>query len=288
MAEEQKRLVPMFDIDDSDAEVVEGTGFEPGVRYTFTIEKPPSGKFMQFGQAKGGLLVLSKKCPEELSKAYHAHPDSFEIFAPGEIAGMQGLIPGKDFEQFAPYLSKIIDVAWVCNMETGKRLVFMSVNAGGRQSVNTGKPEFESQAVRLSRKMGYIPPEPKNKDGTPNKEKFSFSAFLHPGVTITSEVVKVKQKNKDGTEKLVDKLDVDTIEPASADGSKPEAQQKIKEAELDPEIKMRVVDLAAGCKTTSEVIKKVKADLKASDELGQLGAYAAAIQTLKDRKEILA
>ena len=57
---------------------------------------------------------------------------------------------------------------------------------------------------------------------------------------------------------------------------------------LSPEIKMRVVDLAAGCKTTSEVIKKVKADLKASDELGQLRAYAAAIQSLKDRKEILA
>ena len=111
-----------------------------------------------------------------------------------------------------------------------------------------------------------------------------YAGFICPA----SEVVKVKQKNKDGTEKLVDKLDVDTIEPASADGSKPEAQQKIKEAEVDPEIKMRVVDLAAGCKTTSEVIKKVKADLKASDELDQLGAYAAAIQTLKDRKEILA
>ena len=288
MVDEQKRLVPMFDIDDNDAEVVEGTGFEPGVRYTFTIEKPPTGKFMQYGQAKGGLLVLSKKCPEELTKAYHSHPDSFEIFAPGEIAGMQGLIPGKDFEQFAPYLSKIIDVTWVHNMESGKRLVFMSVNAGGKQSVNTHHPEFESQAVKLSRKMGYVPPEPKNKDGTPNAERFSFSAFLHPGTTISAEVVKVKQKNKDGTEKLVDKLDVETIEPATLDGQKPEAQQSIKENEIDPEIKMRIVDLAEGCKTSSEVIKKVKAELKANDELAQLGAYASAIQILKDRKEILA
>jgi len=278
---ESRPLQAVFDIDDADAEVVEGTGFEPGVKYHFTIEKMPTGKFMQYGAAKGGLFVLSKKCPEELAKAYQAHPDNFEIFSPGEVNGQQVLVPGKDFAQFRPYLSKIIDVTWVHNLDSeGKRLIFMSVNAGDRLAVNPGHPEWESPAVRLSRKLGYIPPDPKS------KEKFSFS-FLHPGINIMAEVVQAKQKNKDGTEKLVPKIDIDTIELVDASG-KVEAQKTLPDSGIDPEIRETIKGLAEGCKNSAEVIRKVKKHLTESGETELQGKYVEAISKMRESKEILA
>ena len=154
MAEEgSKPLQATFDVDDYDAEVVEGTGFEPGVRYEFTLEKGATGKYMQYGAAKGGLLVLKKSCPDELAASYKRHPDQFDIFSTGEINGQQALVPGKDFEKFKPYLSKIVDVAWVHQTDSGKRLIFMTLNAGDKMSVNPGHPEWESPAVRLARKL---------------------------------------------------------------------------------------------------------------------------------------
>jgi hypothetical protein len=285
MAEDAKQLQATFDVDDYDAEVVEGTGFEPGQKYQFKLEKPPVGKYMKYGAAKGGLFVLSKKCPEDLAASYQKHPDQFEIFENGEINGQQALIPGKDFEKFKPFLSKILDMAWVHETDGGsKRLVFMSVNASDKISVNPGHPEWESPSVKLARKCGYNPPAPKNKDGTPNKERFSFS-FLHPGVTIMAEVLRVKQK---GSDKEREVLDVDTIEPVSSDGSAPEAQKKL-ESDIDPEIKMTVIDLAEGCKTTVEVIKKVKLHLKETKDTdpATLGKYSEAITKMKAAKEIL-
>ena len=287
MAEEAaKQLQATFDVDDYDAEVVEGTGFEPGKMYQFKLEKPPVGKYMKYGAAKGGLFVLSKKCPEDLFKAYNKHPDQFEIFENGEINGQQALIPGKDFDKFKPYLNKILDMAWVHETDGGgKRLIFMSVNASDKISVNPGHPEWESPVVKLARKMGYNPPAPKNKDGTPNKERFSLS-FLHPGVTIQAEVLRVKQKGSDKEREI---LDVDTIEPVSSDGSAPETQKKL-ESDIDPEIKMTIIDLAEGCKTTVEVIKKVKAHLKEIKDTdpAMLGKYSDAISKMKTAKEILA
>lgn len=281
MAEETRPLQAVFDIDDADAEVVEGTGFEPGKKYQFAIEKMPAGKYMQFGAAKGGLFVLSKKCPEELSKAYQAHPDNYELFAAGEVNGIQVLVPGKDFAQFKPFLSKIIDITWVHNLDgEGKRLIFMSVNAGDKLAVNPGHPEWESPAVRLSRKLGYMPPDPKS------KEKFSFS-FLHPGVNITAEVVKVEQKNKDGTKKQVDKIDIDTIELVDATG-KVEAQKTLSDSAIDPEIRETVKGLAEGCKNSAEVIRKVKKHLTESGETELQGKYVEAISKMRESKEILA
>lgn len=285
MSDEPKQLQATFDVDDYDAEVVEGTGFEPGVKYLFKLEKPPAGKYMKFGAAKGGLFVLSKKCPEDIAAAYQKHPDQFEIFAYGEVNGQQALIPGRDFEKFKPFLNKTLDIAWVHETESGsKRLVFMSLNAGDKISVNPGHPEWESPAVKLARKVGYEPPSPKNKDGSPNKERFSFS-FLHPGVTITAEVLRVKQKGSDKEREI---LDVDTIEPASSDGSAPDAQKQL-ESDIDPEIKMMVIELAEGCKTAVEVIKKVKTHLKDSGEKDPavLGKYSEAISKMKVAKEIL-
>jgi hypothetical protein len=286
MSDIQKPLMAILDTDDYDAEVVEGTGFEEKTKYQFFIEKPPVRKVMQYGAAKGGLFVLSKKCPEELVNEYKSHPDQFEIMVPGEINGIQALVKGKDFDKFKPYLSEILDITWVHQNESGKRLVFMSVNLSERVSVNPGHPEWESQIVKLSRKLGYIPPEPKNKDGTPNKERFSLS-FIHPGLNIMAEVVKAEQKNKDGTKKLVDKLDQETIEVVTAEG-KAKEQQELKPDEIDAEVRMNIQEFAEDAKTVSDINKKVKAHLKESGELNRLGEYASAIQIMKDKKEILA
>jgi hypothetical protein len=275
-----KPLQAMFDVEDWDSETVEGIGFEPGVRYQFAIEKNPQGKYMQYGAAKGGLFVLSKKCPDDLKTQYQKHPDQFEIFTAGEINGMQALVPGRDFEKFKPYLNKTIDVAWVHSTDSGqKRLVFMSLNASDKEAVNPGHPEWESRNVRLARKMGVDVPAPGSKD------RFNLS-FLHPGVAITAEVVMVKPK---GADRERPAIDIETIEPAEASG-KEEPQKKLVEDGIDPEIRMTILELAEGEKSVVGVIKKVKAHLKASGETDAkvLGDYSAAISKMKDRKEILA
>lgn len=279
MSETAKPLQATFDVDDYEAESVEGIGFEPGVKYTFSIEKQPQGRFMQYGAAKGGLFVLSKKAPEDLVAQYQKHPDQFEIFTAGEINGFQALVPGRDFEKFKPYLSKTINVAWVHTTENGsKRLVFMQLNADEKVAVNPGHPEWESRNVKLARKMGVDVPPPGS------KQKFNLS-FLHPGVTIEAEVVMVKRK---GSDKEYAELDLETITPASGESAAP-AQKTIGD-DIDPEIKMTVLELAEGCRNAVEVIKKVKAYLKEQKETDPkvLGNYSAAITKMKDRKEILA
>ena len=239
------------------------------------------GKYMQYGLARtdgrAGLFVMNEKKNPELAASYYKHPDQFEIFANGEVNGQQALIPGPDFEKFRPIMSKVIDIGWCYTTpDEGKRLVFMSVNSGDRLSVNPRHPEWESPAVRIARKLGYTPPDPKS------KEKFSFS-FLHPGLFITAEVLIVKQK---GSERTRPQLDIDTIEVVSGDS---EPQKNISEDDIDPEIKMTILEMAEGCKSAVEVIKKVKAYLKEQKvtDPAMLGHYSAAISRMKDRKEIL-
>lgn len=281
---EGKPLQATFDIDDYDSEVVEGIGFEPGKRYEFTLEKAPQGKYMQYGAAKGGLYVLSKKCPEDLRHSYEKHPDQFEIFSTGEINGIQALVPGRDFDKFKPYLTKTASVAWVHNSDSGqKRLIFMNLNADEKTSVNPTHPEWESRNVRLARKCGMNIPNP----GTPEFKGFRFNlSFLHPGVTITSEVVMTRKKNdtRDRAE-----LDIDTIELVSADGET-KSQKSLPVDDIDAEIKMNILEHADGCKSVAEVVKKVRAFLKEQKitDTKVLGDYTAAIQKMKDRKEILA
>lgn len=277
MAEQQKPLQALFDTGDEEYEVTEGIGFEPEKKYRFSLEREPQGKYMQYGAAKGGLYVLSKKCPADLADQYQKHPDSFELFTAGEINGMQALVPGKDFDKFKPYLSKTISIAWVHTTDSGqKRLVFMQMNP--TPVVNATHPEWESQIVRLARKLGYDVPEPKS------KEKFNLS-FLHPGVTVEAEVVMAKRK---GTDREYPEISIESIDLVSADAAAP-AQTKI-EDDIDPEIKMTVLELSAGCKTPVDVIKKVKKHLNDSGEKDPkvLGMYSEAITKMKQRKEILA
>lgn len=275
-----KPLQATFDVDEYEAEAVEGVGFEPGVRYRFTIEKQPQGRYMQYGAAKGGLYVLSKKCPDDLREQYQKHPDQFEIFTHGEINGIQALVPGADFEKFKPYLMKTINVAWVHTTDSGtKRLIFMQLNASEQISVNEGHPEWESFNVRLARKFGIDIPNPRDK----NAPKFNLS-FLHPGVAITAEVVMTRRKNqtRDNAE-----IDISTIEMDDAEEGA--SQQKIVD-DIDPEIRANVIEHADGCKSVADVIKKIKAFLKEEKitDPKVLGQYTTAITKMKDRKEILA
>lgn len=275
-----KPLQATFDIDEYEAEAVEGVGFEPGVRYRFTIEKQPQGRYMQYGAARGGLYVLSKKCPDDLREQYQKHPDQFEIFTHGEINGIQALVPGADFEKFKPYLMKTINVAWVHTTDSGtKRLIFMQLNASEQISVNEGHPEWESFNVRLARKFGIDIPNPRDK----NAPKFNLS-FLHPGVAITAEVVMTRRKNqtRDNAE-----IDISTIEMDDAEEGA--SQQKIVD-DIDPEIRANVIEHADGCKSVADVIKKIKAFLKEEKitDPKVLGQYTTAITKMKDRKEILA
>ena len=282
--QEVKSLQATFDVGDYDEETVEGVGFEPGVSYQFTIEKEPLGKFMQYGAVKGGGFVLQKKCPEELANAYKKHPDQFEIFTTGEINGQQGLIPGKDFDKFRPFLNRTITVAWVYSTDDGsKRLIFMSLNGSDKESVNPGHPEWESRNVKLARKLGYEPPEPKS------KEKFRFD-FLHPGVTINAEVVMVQKK---GDIKARPQIDVDTIKLLDSAGVVSDPQKTLATDGIDPEIKMTILELAEGCKSAIEVIKKVKEHLNKeklapAEKTKMLGEYSTAITRMKESKEILA
>ena len=276
---EAKPLQATFDVGDEEYETVEGIGFEPGTKYRFTIEKNPTGQYMQYGQARGGLYVLNKKCPPDLANQYQKHPDQFEIFTYGEINGQQALVPGRDFEKFAPFMSKVIDVAFVHSTESGaKRLIFMSLNAG-TPSVNPGHPEWESKETKIARKFGYDVPAPGS------KEKFNFS-WLHPGITIEAEVVMVKQKNSD---KERPQLDIDTIELVDASGE-PAKPQKTLADDIDPEVRAVITEFAEGEKSVVAVIKKVKkylAEQKITDPK-VLGDYSTAVTRMKDRKEILA
>ena len=276
MTDEAKPLQATFDVDDYDSETVEGIGFEPGTKYTFSIEKAPRGQYMQYGAAKGGLYVLSKKTPKDLLDSYQKHPDQYEIFSTGEINGQQALVPGRDFEKFKPFLTPVIKVAWVC--AENKRLVFMDLNAD-KPAVNETHPEWESMAVRLARKLGYDVPAPGS------KEKFRFD-FLHPGVTIQAEILMVKRKNTDKENPV---LDLDTIVLLDSEGTVDNTQKKIVD-DIDPTIRGTVLDLADGCKTVPEVLKKVKEHLKkdgAKPDPALLGQYASAITKMKDSKEIL-
>jgi hypothetical protein len=282
--QEAKPLQATFDVGDYDEETVEGVGFEPGVPYQFAIEKEPVGKFMQYGSAKGGLYVLQKKCPEELAGAYKKHPDQFEIFTAGEINGQPGLVPGKDFDKFRPYLNRTITVAWVYGTDDGsKRFISMTLNGSDKESVNPTHPEWESRNVKLARKLGYEPPEPKS------KEKFRFD-FLHPGVTINAEVVMIQKK---GDTRARPQIDVETIELLDSTGIVSDPQKTISDDGVDPEIKMTIQELAEGCKSAVEVIKKVKEHLKnekltPAEKTKLLGDYSTAITRMKENKEILA
>jgi hypothetical protein len=281
-----KPLQAQFDPDEIEVEVSEGIGFEPGVMYRFTLEKPATGKYMQYGTQRtdglAGLYVMSKKCPKDLLEQYHKHPDQFEIFANGEVNGQQALIPGKDYETFKPFLSKTLDVAWVYESEEGgKRLVFMSFNPDyvSANAKHPGDRAFESPAVILARKLGH--------DIKP-KDKFSWS-FLHPGVAIEAEVEMVQRKG-DTKERPV--IVFDTIVKAEETGEKVSPQKKIAD-DIDPEVKMTVIELAEGKKTVVEVIKAVKAHLKdenldKAEMSALLGKYSDAINKLKNAGEILA
>ena len=278
-----RQLQAQFDVDECDVDVVEGIGFEPGKSYRFTIEKPPTGKYMQYGAAKGGLYVLSKKCPADLAEQYRNHPDQFEIFTYGTVNDQQALVPGRDFDKFKPFLTKTIDIGWTHTTETGgKRLVFMSLNAS-TVSINPTHPEWESPAVLLARKLGYQPPDPKS------KEKFSFS-FLHPGVAINAEVEMVQRKGDTKTRPV---LVFDSIELADGEGTTTSPQQKIAD-DIDPEIRMTIIELADGKKTQGEVLKAVKdhvkkenPDLPKQEMSALLGTWLDAINKLKNSGEIL-
>ena len=281
MAQEPRPLQAQFDPDEIEVEVQEGIGFEPGKMYRFTLEKPPTGKYMQFGAAKGGLYVLSKKCPKDLSEQYQKHPDQFEIFTSGEINGQQALIPGKDFQQFKPFLNRMLDVAWVYESDGGgKRLVFMSFNPDyvTANDKHPGDRSFESPGVVLARKLGIaIKPH----------DKFSWS-FLHPGVAIEAEVEMIQKK---GDTRERPQLVFDSIIKADESTGAASPQQKIVD-DIDPEIKMTVIELADGKKTVVEVIKAVKVHLKDENlekaEMSELlGKYSDAINKLKQSGEIL-
>ena len=286
MTDEQRPLQALFNPDDYEGDVTEGIGFEPGVRYTLTIDKPPTGKYMQYGPNQppekanlAGLYVLARKCPEDLKRQYIAHPDQFEIFTPGEIDGQQALIPGKDFEKFKPFLTPTITVGWVHTTESGaKRMVWMQLNARG-ESANPNHPEWESYNVRLARRMGVKVPEPGS------KEKFSLS-FLHVGVAITAEVEMVKRKG-DTRERA--QIVLESVEPANAEETGAKQQTITESTDIDPEIHATVLELAEGCTKVTEVIKKVKAYLKEEkiEEPDALAKYSTAITRMKDRKEIL-
>jgi hypothetical protein len=288
MAQEPRPLQAQFDPDEIEVEVQEGIGFEPGVMYRFTLEKPPSGKYMQYGTKRedglAGLYVLSKKCPKDLLDQYQKHPDQYEIFTNREINGQQALIPGKDFDQFKPFLSRLLDIAWVYESEEGgKRLIFMSFNPDyvTANDKHPGDRSFESPGVCLARKLGM---------GIKAHDKFTWS-FLHPGVAIEAEVEMVQKK---GDTRERPQIIFDTIVKASdggPSGSSGSAQKKIAD-DIDPEIKMTVMELADGKKTVVEVIKAVKAHLKdenleKAEMSALLGKYSDAINKLKNSGEIL-
>ena len=287
---EAKPLQAMFDVGDHEAETVEGTGFEPGTAYTFSIDKEPRGQYMQYGKNRtdglANLFVLAKKAPEDLTIQYHRHPAQFEIFTAGEINGMQALVPGSDFDKFAPFLTPVIKVGWKC--QENNRIIFMDLGDAGHPVVNPGHPEWESVSVRLGRKMNYDVPEP-NINGKKNPEKFSWS-FLHMGVKIKAEVVMQKPFKEGGKENPA--IDIDTVELLDSNGEAAEPQKTIGDADADNEMKEKIKELAAGCKTRSNVINKVREFIKSqklnkADESAMLGEYSQMIGKMHDQKQIL-
>lgn len=283
MSEIVKPLQATFDVGEYEPEVTEGIGFEEKTSYVFVLEQPPKGKYMQYGGKRedglANLYVLSKQCPRDISEAYQRHPDQFEIFTDSEINGQPSRINGKDFDKFRPFLVKTMDVTWVHTLSDGsKRLIFMPFKADDKLRISVdpqNHPEWDSAIVRLSRKCGYIPPNPKS------KERFSMD-WLHPGLTINAEVIMEKQKV--GPDRA--KIDINTIEVIGTDG-KVEPQKKIVEDEIDPEMEMTVIELADGCKSTADVIRKVKAKLKEDGKSELQGQYMTVITKLKDAKKIL-
>ncbi len=280
---EAKPLQAQFDVGELEAETEEGIGFEPGTRYTFSIDKEPQGKYMQYGAKRtdglAGLYVMSKKIPADLFASYQKHPDQFEIFTAGEINGQQALVPGKDFDKFKQFLTPTIKLGWKCK-ENG-RLVFMDLGDATSPRVNSTHPEWESVSVRLARRMGYNVPEPKI-NGKPNPEKFNWS-FLHVGVEISAETLTVKSKDPQYKDQIA--LDIDTIELLGADG-KVEPQTKIVTDDIDADLKIKILEAAEGAKTPAEIFKKVVAAEKFDSK--QKASLLAAITRMKDAKEILA
>ena len=297
MSQEPRQLQAQFDPDEIDVEVSEGFAFEKGKLYTFVLEQPSRGKYIQYGPQSPKTMVidgvtyplagsysLSKKVPKELLKQYLSHPDQFEIFTNGDVNGQQALIPGKDFAQFKPFLSGTVDMAWVHESEEGgKRLVYMSLSAD-RVSISEKHPGdrgFESPAVILARKLGV---------DIGLKKQFSWS-FLHPGVAIEAEVEMVQRK---GDTRERPQIVFDSIQKAdneSGSGSGSPSQSKVAD-DIDPEIKMTVLELADGCTSVVAVIKKVKEHLKNENlekaEMAELlGKYSDAINKLKNSGEIL-
>lgn len=287
---ESKPLQAQFDVDDYDAETVEGTGFEygTGTKYTFTINKPPVGTYMQYGKNRtdglANLYVLDKKkCPKELQDSYFAHPDQYEIFVPGEINGQQALVPGKDFKQFVPYMTRVIKLGWKC--EENNRLVFMDLRDVSNPIVKPDHPEWESHSVKLGRALGYEAPLPKI-NGKPNPEKFKWD-FLHVGLKVSAEVALLK--SKDPAYKDTTVLDVSTIEVVGADG-KPEPQKTL-ESDVSDDMKVLIIEHADGAKSITEIFKKIDAAKKAEKSpltSPQKSELMAAITKMKDAKEILA
>ncbi len=294
---EAKPLQAQFDVGNYETETEEGSGFEPGVRYTFRIDKEPVGKYMQYGKTPNpitiegqtftpsGLYVLSKKIPKDLAKSYYAHPDQFEIFAIGEVSGQQALVPGRDFGKFKDFLTPTIKFAWKCE-EQNNRLIFQDLGDAAHPVVNPAHPEWESISVKLGRKLGYVPPESKV-NGKPNPEKFNWG-FLHVGVEITAEVVKIP--SKDPKYRDTDTIDIDTIQLVSADG-RANPQTKITTDDIDADMKVLIMENAEGAKNQSEVFKKVIDALKEKKvayNSKQKSELLSAIDKMKNAKEILA
>jgi hypothetical protein len=286
MVEEVRPLQATFDIENEETETVEGTGFEPGTMYTLLIEREPRGTFMQYGKSpkknpeRAGLYTLSNKTAgKELAADYYAHPDRFEIFAPGLINGQQALVAGKDYEKFKPYLTRVVKLAFKC--EENSRLVFMDLPDASGPVVNESHPEWESVSVRLARKFGESPKP---------KTAWSYS-FLHPGVRIKAQIVMVPSKVAGGRDQAV--VDIETIELAS-DTATP--QKTLPVEPLDPAIQAVIIEVADGCKGAGQVFKKAMEKLIADKAYATLkdvptelkGKYYAAISAMKASGDILA
>lgn len=282
---EAKPLQAQFDVGDLEVGTEEGIGFEPGTRYTFSIDKEPQGKYMQYGAKRtdglAGLYVMSKKIPAELLASYQKHPDQFEIFTAGEINGQQALVPGKDFDKFKQFLTPTIKLGWKC--KENNRLVFMDLGDATSPRVNTTHPEWESVSVRLARRLGINVPEPKI-NGKPNPEKFNWS-FLHVGVEISAETLNIKSKDPQYRDQIA--LDIDTIERLGAGGAAADPQAKLPTDDIDADLKIKIMEAATDAKTPAEVFKKIVAAEKGMDSKSK-ASLLAAITRMKDAKEILA
>ena len=290
---EAKPLQAVFDIGNEEVDVEEGTGFEPRVEYTFSLDREARGTYMTYGKTPkpvtvgerkftpAGLYVLGKKIPVELHAEYFSHPDQFEIFTPGVVNGQQVLIPGRDFEKFKPFLTQRVHAGWKCK-ENG-RLVFMDLALPFK--VNPGHPEFENDVTHLARKLGYEPPVAKI-NGKPNPEKANLG-FLHAGIEIIAEIVTIKSNNPQYKDTIA--IDIDTIKIVGAEG-RTSPQAKISIDDIDAELQMQIEEAAEGCTKESEVFKKMKDDAAAEKKTytsTEKTAILDAIRRMKDAGKIL-